>query len=471
MLHVSTVMRNDTRRTLPSVSRARCALVVRGETALISRLGAALAGEGFSTVVECRGADMIPAIERADGFDLAVVDGDATGAGALDLIAYLRHRMPATPILFLAAADAALLAEAARARGATGCLTKPVEPAAAVAAVRASMSGAAPRGDERTLVQAGPARPARGSEHLWGVVLAGGEGRRLRPLVRHVHGDLRPKQYARLVGTRSLLEQTLDRVALLVPRERTVLISVRRHRRYLDEALGGRAMTVLAQPADRGTAAGVLLPVQWVERREPGATVAIFPSDHFVLHERRFMAHVADAVAFVEAHPTRIVLVGAEPSGPETEYGWIEPGELLSRIGPTPISTVARFVEKPSPAGARACLSAGALWNTFVVVARATTLADATRQVLPVVHDALAAVVPVLGTGWGVAALRRAYAGLPTASFSTEVLERCAPLLAVSRLAGTTWCDWGSPRRVIRTLRQTGQQPDWLETFTAGRLA
>jgi mannose-1-phosphate guanylyltransferase len=468
-------MRNDMRSTQTSVSGVSRALVVRGiDATATSRIGEVLVRTGVGTVIVCRSEDVITTVERAGSFDLIVVDGDGRGTAALDLIAYLRHRLPGTPVLFVSAADVALLAAEARERGATGCLVMPIEPIAAAAAIRAALDGrvsALRAADGRPLVQAGPVRASGGGEHVWGVVLAGGEGRRLRPLVRHVHGDLRPKQYARLVGTRSLLAQTLDRVERLVPSERTVVVSVRHHRRYLAEALPERAVTVLDQPRDRGTAAGIMLPVQWIARRDPGAVVAIFPSDHFIAHERRFMAHVADVVTFVDRHPARIVLVGAEATGPETEYGWIEPGEPLAWIGPTAVSSVARFVEKPSPAAARACLEAGALWNTFVVVARASALADVARQVLPAVHEELAAVVPVLGTDRGVAALRRAYAGLPAASFSTEVLERCAPVLAVSRLAGASWCDWGSPRRVIRTLRQTGQRPDWFDSFTARRLA
>jgi mannose-1-phosphate guanylyltransferase/ActR/RegA family two-component response regulator len=468
-------MRYDRRARSHTEAKTELGLVVHGDGDTTAVIRNALARAGFARLVECRGADTIAAIERVAGIDLVVIDGDTDGVQALDLIAYLRHRLPQAPILFVAPAGAALVAEAARMRGATRCLTKPVQPPAVTTAVQAVLDPArhdAPdTGDEPPLVQAGRPRAERAGGHLWGVVLAGGEGRRLRPLVRHIHGEARPKQYATLVGTRTLLGRTLDRAALLVPAERRVLVTVRRHRRFLGDALAGRAATVLAQPSDRGTAAGIALPVQWILQRDPEATVVILPSDHFVAEERRFMAHVADAAAFVDAHPERLVLVGVEATEAETEYGWIEPGEPLARIGPTSLCSVARFVEKPSPPVARACLEAGALWNTFVVIGRAATLADATRQLLPGVHGKLQAVAPLLGTAWGVAALRQAYADLPTASFSSAVLERCGPLLAVSRLTGATWCDWGSPRRVVRSLQQIGWRPAWLQTFTASRLA
>jgi mannose-1-phosphate guanylyltransferase/CheY-like chemotaxis protein len=471
-------MRSDLRPAQQSASDPRCALIVRGDAGTADVARAALAGEGFPSVVECQGTDMISAVERVGGFDLVVVDSAADGAEALDLVAYLRHRLPATPILFLAAAGAGLLAAAARDRGATGCLLKPLETTSTVAAVRALMEWRSPAysepgvvGDGLLPVPAGRVCPERDRAPLWAVVLAGGEGRRLRPLVRHIHGEERPKQYATLVGARSLLGRTLDRTSLLVAAERTVVVTVRRHRRYLADALAGRTVPVLAQPGDRGTAAGIMLPVHWIMQRDPDATVALFPSDHFVAEDRRFMAHVADVAAFVETDPARVVLVGVEATEPETEYGWIAPAEPLARIGATTVSRVARFIEKPPARIARACLEAGALWNTFVVIARASALADATHQLLPHVHDTLQPVVPLLGTARGVAALRRAYAALPPASFSSAVLERCGPALAVSRLTGATWCDWGSPQRVVRSLQHLGWRPAWLDTFAAGRPA
>lgn len=102
---------------------------------------------------------------------------------------------------------------------------------------------------------------AIGHPSCWAVVLAGGEGMRLRPLVRQVLGDDRPKQYVRLLGSRTLLRKTLDRIALAIPRTRTLVVTVRRHAGYIAEEFAGAAQpTVLAQPLDRGTAAGVLYP-------------------------------------------------------------------------------------------------------------------------------------------------------------------------------------------------------------------
>src|SRR5262250_445564 len=191
-------------------------------------------------------------------------------------------------------------------------------------------------------------------ERSWAVVLAGGQGLRLRPLVDRIHADGRPKQFAVLVGERSLLRQTLDRVALSVPPERTVVVTTRSHSRYFEAA--AIAPHVLVQPQDRGTAAGILLPVHWISWRDPDAVVAVFPSDHFVADDAGFMRHIDALRAVVEKHPDRILLVAAAPDSAEPGYGWIEPGVSIEK---TPsagdVRAVLRFVEKPSLGEARSC--------------------------------------------------------------------------------------------------------------------
>jgi mannose-1-phosphate guanylyltransferase len=295
----------------------------------------------------------------------------------------------------------------------------------------------------------------------WAIVLAGGEGFRLRPLIHRLYGENRPKQFAALLGSRSLLRQTLDRIRPTICPDRTVVVTQRNHDRYLAGALDGAPVRrVLAQPEDRGTAAGVLLPTHWIHSYDPEAIVAGFPSDHFVLEEGAFMEHVADVIEVVREHPDWIVLLGARPIEADPEYGWIEPGELLawSRAG-DPLSRVRRFWEKPSSLAAAACLEKGWLWNTFVFVARTASLLEAAARFLPHLHERLSLILSFKDTELEPWALRQAYALAQKASFSRSVLELLPPSLVVSRLPRLTWSDWGTPERVIRTLRTAGLVP------------
>jgi mannose-1-phosphate guanylyltransferase len=285
---------------------------------------------------------------------------------------------------------------------------------------------------------------------------------RLRPLVRRMLGADRPKQYVRLLGEQTLLRQTLDRVSLAIPEERTLVVTVRRHAGYIaEEFSGGTHPRILAQPLDRGTAAGVLYPAHWIAWRNPEATVAIFPSDHFLLGETSFMAHVAEVVAWVEKHPERLVLLGAPPSSPEVEYGWIEPGEALGDVSTGPVRAVRQFWEKPSVARARACLESGYLWNTSVLVGKVATLVQTGWQALPGLSDRLAHIEPFVGTPEEADAVRQAYELMPRANFSKDVLEAAGDALAVSRLPRIVWSDLGSPHRVMEALTRMRIRPEW----------
>ena len=288
---------------------------------------------------------------------------------------------------------------------------------------------------------------------LWAVVLAGGEGVRLRPLVRRAFGDERPKQFCALLGPRTLLRQTLDRVGRLIPPDRTVVVGLESHERYLAREFGEPGGPhVLKQPESRGTAAAVLFAAQWIAARDPRATVVFFPSDHFIQEEGVFMEQVSDAATFVRRQAKWILLLGLQPDEPETEYGWIEPGERVAWTGQGPLYRVRQFLEKPSREVAQALFVQGGLWNTLVFVAEVGALLATGRECAPSLSERIARLSAFWGSEHERWAVRQAYALAPTVNFSQAILEACAQPLAVLKMSGLTWCDLGSPDRVLKTL-------------------
>jgi mannose-1-phosphate guanylyltransferase len=313
---------------------------------------------------------------------------------------------------------------------------------------------------------------SRHLDHIWALVLAGGDGVRLRPVVRDIVGDERPKQYAPLLGERSLLGQTLDRTSALIPSSRTLVVALERHAPYLALERLDPCATVLLQPDNRDTALGILYPAHWIARRDPEATLVVCPSDHFIGEPAAFMAHVADVVDFVEGHPSWLVLVGAHPTEPDAEYGWVEPGDELGRTDAGAICRAGRFREKPAPHVVARLFSQGWLWNTFVFVAKAASLIAAGQQFLPDLHERLVWMMAFAGTRREAWAVEQVYAGAPRSNFSVAVLQAGLSTLAVSELPPLLWSDVGTPRRLLRALQALRLSPSWMgRVLEASRLS
>ncbi len=124
------------------------------------------------------------------------------------------------------------------------------------------------------------------SERLWVLVLAAGEGSRIRHLTTDANGRSVPKQYASLNGETSMLRQTLDRAERIVPRERVAVVVARQHRAFWARELADLPpWNVIVQPRNRGTGLGLLLGLLHIQMRAPGCGLLVLPSDHHVTDE------------------------------------------------------------------------------------------------------------------------------------------------------------------------------------------
>jgi len=308
------------------------------------------------------------------------------------------------------------------------------------------------------------------SDRTWVIVLAGGEGTRIQPLIRRCLGFSCPKQYFTFCGERSMLENTVDRAAQLVGPERVVTVIGKGHRRFLrHQNVPG---TVIEQPTSRGTGAGVFLPATHIFSQDPEATVLIFPSDHFVSPKTEFLDQVNHARECVDQLEDRLILMAAVPDMPETDYGWVEPGAGLPALkgnGKAAIHEVRSFREKPGAEEARRCFERGYLWNTMIIAARLRALWKLGRQILPDVIDRFESFGATRPERQGKsrrqerAAVAKLYRSIPSFDFSSTFLTRAAGHCAVMPLNGILWSDWGRPERVFDSLRKIGRKPQFLE--------
>lgn len=299
-------------------------------------------------------------------------------------------------------------------------------------------------------------------DQLWSIILAGGEGTRVSSLIYRWLGRPTPKQYCAFVGTRSMFQHTLDRAVKLTPADRIVTVIAQSHRRDALAQLEGRSgSTILFQPANRDTAAGVFLPLTYIRARAPKATVVLYPSDHFVYPEMRFLDTVRQAVRIAESQPDRLVMLGIAPDRLELDYGWILPGRSLAGLPDEPVQAVRWFLEKPGTAQADAALQAGALWNMLVFTANVDLLWTLGWQCLPDMMPLFEQLSQAIGGPEEGRALEAIYRDMPAKNFSSDLLQRVPERLLVIELTGVLWSDWGKPERITETLRRIDRQPSF----------
>ena len=302
----------------------------------------------------------------------------------------------------------------------------------------------------------------RRSSSIWPIVLAGGEGRRMQAFIRNWLGEERPKQYCAFAGRRSMLGHTWDRARAMARPDHVITVLGQGHRRFLT-AMDDPPGRLIEQPADRGTAAGIFLPTAFVAARDPSATVVIMPSDHFIHPQAGFVALAEAACRQAARHPERLVMLGATPLWPETDFGWILPAAGQHAI---PLRPVAGFEEKPDRDRAEQFLARGGLWNTMIVAARADTLWRLGQRLLPEMMRPFDALLGELRwslgkpSSTGIArAINRAYHRMPHADFSRDLVQRCPEAALVLPLGNVEWSDWGRPERVAESLRRLGKKP------------
>ena len=290
---------------------------------------------------------------------------------------------------------------------------------------------------------------------LWGIVLAGGEGERVKALSEKLTGYPCPKQYCTILGDRSMIQQTLARAEMVIPPEQILVVAGKGHRKEVSDQLANRFRgTILFQPQNRETAPGILLPLIYIAQCDPQAVVVVLPSDHFILEEARFMAHVRRAKRLVDDARDFCILLGIDSESPETGYGWIEP---FGEAGWDGLFCVKGFHEKPDRLTAQQLYRARCLWNTLVLLARAETLLQMYQRYLPNLYDHFQRIAPVLGTVKEQDTLEEAYARMSAVSISHGILQRNPPNLRVLRVTGVLWSDWGSATRIRQTLERIGR--------------
>ena len=275
------------------------------------------------------------------------------------------------------------------------------------------------------------------------VILAGGSGTRFWPRSRRAHA----KQVLALDGERSMIQQTVERLKPLATEEHIWVITNEYLAEEIAEQLEGvPAEQIVQEPVARNTAPACGLAALLIERENPDAVLGIFPSDHVIADEPRFLKALQKGIA-VAASGDNMVVLGIEPTRAETGYGYIETGDLT---GEDNALHVRRFTEKPNQHRAEEFLTAGNYyWNSGIFLWSARTLANAVREHLPETAPLLESIAAAYGTPQFEEVFHSLYPKCENISVDYAVLEpRSAKGEHLSNLyclpAEFSWNDLGS---------------------------
>ena len=277
---------------------------------------------------------------------------------------------------------------------------------------------------------------------LYALVLSGGAGTRLWPRSRR----RKPKQFLDLLGERTLLQDTVDRVAEVIPSERIFVAAPPEHRGLIHEQLPElRTDHVVIEPYPRGNAAAIGLAMAALHAFDPDAVVAVLPSDHVVSKTSAFRNVLLSATAAAEAG--WLVTIGITPESADTGFGYIEAGERLEVGGPVPVHAVRRFIEKPKKDAAEKLVAAGGhFWNAGMFVWRVDKILEAYREFLPKTGAALDALAEAIGSPRYESVLAEVWEETDRTTIDYGIAERAKNMAVVPADIG--WQDVGSWSRL-----------------------
>lgn len=270
------------------------------------------------------------------------------------------------------------------------------------------------------------------------VIPAGGGGTRLWPVSRAT----RPKYLHALTGgSRSLLQETYDRLLPLTTPERFLVVTAATQAGAVREQLGDLdAEQVIGEPFGRDSCGAIGLAAAIIEQRDPGAVMGSFAADHVIRDRQRFVDTVRLAVRGAESG--KLMTVGMTPTRPETGYGYVQCGQDTDVPG---IRSVLRFQEKPPYDLAVSYVGSGDyLWNASVFVWRTDVFLAALERYSPAIFETLTTIARSWDTADRQRVLDERWPTLPKIAVEYAVMEPAAADGLVATVPGNFgWHDIG----------------------------
>lgn len=278
-------------------------------------------------------------------------------------------------------------------------------------------------------------------------VLAGGSGTRLWPLSRTHH----PKQFLRLAGDRSLIQETVARVLPIVPIQQIAVVT--EHTQTADVARELPELppaNILAEPVQRGTATALGLAALWVQRQNPHEVMVSLHSDHLIGDPEAFR-QALQAAAEAASGGRHLLTLGIRPTEPTTSLGYIRVGQPIGKAGSFTVHRVDEFVEKPNRQRAESYLADGSyLWNSGIFAWRVDTFLQRFAELLPDTFDRLQEIAACLDRPDWNDTLARVYPTIQSQTIDVGIMERADNVAVIP--ATFPWSDVGSWAELLEVL-------------------
>lgn len=283
---------------------------------------------------------------------------------------------------------------------------------------------------------------------LHAVIMAGGSGTRFWPESR----GPRPKQLLKLVGERTMIQSTVDRLGTLIPPQRILVVT---NAGLVDEVWNQLPQlppqALIGEPCRRDTAPCIGLAALAIVRDDPEGVMVVMPSDHVIAPDAAFQQAISLAARLVEASPERIVTFGIRPTYAAESFGYIERGAALSKpaAGEAGVYHVKQFREKPKAEIARQYLAEGTFyWNSGIFVWKAATILAALQERQPEMFARLGTIAAAIDSPNFSEVFAREFTAIQGVSIDYAVMEQARDVLVVE--APFAWDDVGSWQAIAR---------------------
>ena len=284
-------------------------------------------------------------------------------------------------------------------------------------------------------------------DKCYAVIMAGGRGERFWPLSTKSS----PKPFLPLFGSKTMIQETVERIGLVIPRERILIVLSPDHlptaRKQLPEM---PAHNFVVEPMGRDTAACIGLASLYIGKRDQDASMLVLAADHSISDSESFAGTITSALNFIRSHDY-ITTIGIRPTRPETGYGYIEVGEEIAAGDNHVFYRAVGFVEKPDASTAVHYLeSKKHLWNSGIFVWRNKTIQDSIAASMPDLWDGLMRINRCMGSAEEEKVMRDEFSRFERVSIDYGVLEKSSRVAVVP--ASFAWDDlgtWDALRRVL----------------------